>query len=281
MHVTGTITAMLVASAALLVVPPRVRLPPRTGGLPRWSSPARRSRTAATVGLLTGTGLVLLDPGLWWLALIVAAVTAIGVVRRGVGPPAAARDTDRQLIATYCDLLASCLDAGMALAGALGAVSEALVTFDPSAGSGRAGAGSVVDEVGAVPRGAARRGGAPGGVGQVRRRDGPIDLLDSVAAMLRLGADPSTAWRAAEESEDLAPIAAAARRSAAGGGALAQAVREHAAQLRQQTAAADLRSAGRAGVLMTAPLGVCFLPAFLCLGLAPVVVGLLGQLDMF
>ena len=36
-----------------------------------------------------------------------------------------------------------------------------------------------------------------------------------------------------------------------------------------------------AGVLMTAPLGVCFLPAFLCLGLAPVVLGLLGQLDIF
>jgi pilus assembly protein TadC len=42
-----------------------------------------------------------------------------------------------------------------------------------------------------------------------------------------------------------------------------------------------VRAAGRAGVLMTAPLGICFLPAFLCLGLAPVVVGLLGQLEIF
>ena len=32
---------------------------------------------------------------------------------------------------------------------------------------------------------------------------------------------------------------------------------------------------------MTAPLGLCFLPAFLCLGLAPVVVGLLASLHLF
>ena len=286
MQVTGTITAMLVASAALLVVPPPVRLPPRSDGPPRLSSPALLNRRAATVGLLTGTGFVLLDPGLWWLGLVVAAVMAIGVLRRGAGPPAATRTADRQLIATYCELLASCLDAGMALAGALEAVSEALVAFDSSARSIRGGARSVLDAAGtgAGHSGAGQSGAGDSGTGDAgpaRRRDGPIDLLDSVAAMLRLGADPSTAWRTAETSDDLAPIAAAARRSAAGGGALAQAVREHAAQLRQQTVAADLRSAGRAGVLMTAPLGVCFLPAFLCLGLAPVVVGLLGQLDMF
>ena len=106
-------------------------------------------------------------------------------------------------------------------------------------------------------------------------------MLESVAAMLSLGADAQTAWRAADSVEELAPLAAAARRSAAGGGRLAQSVREHASTLRADDAASDLRAAGRAGVLMTAPLGICFLPAFLCLGLAPVVVGLLGQLDIF
>ena len=106
-------------------------------------------------------------------------------------------------------------------------------------------------------------------------------MFDAVAAMLALGAPPSTAWQPADLDDDLAPIAAAARRSAAGGGGLAQAVREHAAQLRADAAAASVRAAGRAGVLMTAPLGICFLPAFLCLGLAPVVVGLLGQLEIF
>ena len=99
--------------------------------------------------------------------------------------------------------------------------------------------------------------------------------------MLSHGASPLTAWRPAELDENLAPLAAAARRSAVGGSALAQAVREHAAHLRAETAAASVRAAGRAGVMMTAPLGICFLPAFLCLGLAPVVVGLLGQLEIF
>lgn len=274
MQVTGPITAMLVAAGALLVVPAPVRIPLRLEKPQRSSSPAPPSRRAVSVGLLAGTGIVVLDPRLWWLALIVATVLTFGVLRRGTARPAGARTADRQLVATYCDLLASCLDAGMALAGALRAVSDALTAFDSSAGSGRSGADVVFGGSGAGARGA-------DAAAAVTRGDGPVDVLDSVAAMLRLGADPSTAWRAAEDDEDLAPIAAAACRSAAGGGTLAQALREHAAHLRQQTAAADLRSAGRAGVLMTAPLGVCFLPAFLCLGLVPVVVGLLGQLDMF
>ena len=49
---------------------------------------------------------------------------------------------------------------------------------------------------------------------------------------------------------------------------------------REEARQESARAAGRAGVLMTAPLGVCFLPAFLCLGLAPVVLGLLGHLTI-
>ncbi|NJA60175.1 translation initiation factor IF-2, partial [Streptomyces sp. NEAU-H3] len=37
-------------------------------------------------------------------------------------------------------------------------------------------------------------------------------------------------------------------------------------------------AARRAGVLVTAPLGLCFLPAFLILGVAPVLLGLAGEL---
>jgi len=36
-------------------------------------------------------------------------------------------------------------------------------------------------------------------------------------------------------------------------------------------------AAERAGVLVTGPLGLCFLPAFLCLGVVPVVLGLAGS----
>lgn len=193
----------------------------------------------------------MLAPTLWWIVVPLAVVTGAVIAHLPTGRSAAEREADRRLIAVHSELLASCLDAGMAVGPALRAVSDVLSDRGPP--PGRSGAGSA----------------------------GPLATLDAVAAMLSLGADPGTAWRVADLDEDLAPLAAAARRSAAGGGGLAQAVREHAAQLRQEIAAASVRSAGRAGVLMTAPLGVCFLPAFLCLGLAPVVVGLLGQLDIF
>ncbi|MFD1151692.1 secretion system protein, partial [Saccharothrix hoggarensis] len=35
--------------------------------------------------------------------------------------------------------------------------------------------------------------------------------------------------------------------------------------------------AQRAAVLVAGPLALCFLPAFLCLGVAPVVIGLVGD----
>jgi pilus assembly protein TadC len=39
-------------------------------------------------------------------------------------------------------------------------------------------------------------------------------------------------------------------------------------------------AAQRAGVLITAPLGLCFLPAFVCLGIAPIVAGLAGEISL-
>ncbi|CKW18115.1 alanine rich membrane protein [Mycobacterium tuberculosis] len=37
----------------------------------------------------------------------------------------------------------------------------------------------------------------------------------------------------------------------------------------------------RAGVLIAGPLGLCFLPAFLCVGIVPLVVGLAGDVLQF
>ena len=160
-------------------------------------------------------------------------------------------------LAVHEDLLASCLDAGMAVAPALRAVAQAL------SGAGSAGPADFSAGITDLANG------------------GPIAALDAVAAMLALGADPDTAWQHADLDPDLAPLAAAARRSASGGAGFADAVREHAAALRARAAAESVQAAGRAGVLMTAPLGLCFLPAFVCWGLAPVVVGLIGKLNIF
>ena len=68
-----------------------------------------------------------------------------------------------------------------------------------------------------------------------------------------------------------------ARRSAASGAALAQGVAELAAQSRHDAADSAGADAERASVLIAGPLGLCYLPAFLCLGIVPVVAGLAGD----
>ena len=286
------IAALVITAAALCTVPDRVRRPggARSDKLARRAGLRGHRRTLVAGTVVTATGL-LLWPDRWWLALGAGAFAAVAVGGRRAGRSERARRADRSTAAVHADLFAACLDAGMAVAPALRAVSEVMTSAGwsaraPASGPERLQRNDPVrrsDGHGDAPgsaEGAASR--APiAAAGPTAYGSAPLAVLDSVAAMLLLGADPHTAWGAADDVEELAPLAAAARRSAAGGGGLADAVREHATLLRAEDAAADLRAAGRAGVLMTAPLGVCFLPAFLCLGLAPVVVGLLGQLDIF
>jgi hypothetical protein len=272
---TALVLALALGAVGLLIMPRRPRVwssgsaaivPSRGGG----SGAVRRAVVGA---MAVGAAGVLLAPNLWWVVLPVAGVTGVLLARRPAGVTGAQRAERRKVIVVSAELLAACLDAGMAVGPALRAVTDVLSS--PTPGSSAAPGSS------AVPGSAAARLSV--GVASINTPDpgGPLAVFDAVAAMLALGAAPTTAWQPADLDEDLAPLAAAARRSAAGGGGLAQAVREHAGQLRADAAAASVRAAGRAGVLMTAPLGICFLPAFLCLGLAPVVVGLLGQLEIF
>ncbi|WP_197375271.1 type II secretion system F family protein [Mycolicibacterium baixiangningiae] len=104
-------------------------------------------------------------------------------------------------------------------------------------------------------------------------------ILTRAADMLALGADAATAW--SDPGPPLDDHARAlmrlARRSAESGTALAQGVAELAAESRSDAADAARGAAERAAVLIAAPLGVCYLPAFLCLGIVPVVVGLAGD----
>lgn len=68
-----------------------------------------------------------------------------------------------------------------------------------------------------------------------------------------------------------------ARRSAASGAALAQGVEDLAATLRAEASDAAGARAERAAVLIAGPLGLCYLPAFICLGIVPVIAGLAGD----
>ena len=98
--------------------------------------------------------------------------------------------------------------------------------------------------------------------------------LTQVAGLLRLGADPVEAWRGVAADEVLAPVARAACRSVDSGIRLASGMEQAAADVRAQVRASAEARAHRAGVLAMVPLGLCFLPAFVCLGVVPVVVGI-------
>ena len=98
-----------------------------------------------------------------------------------------------------------------------------------------------------------------------------------VAGLLELGADPVDAWRTVEHRQALAAFARAAARSAGTGAALARVARTECARLRAELTDAAQARAQRAAVLITGPLGLCVLPAFLVLGIEPVVIGLAGE----
>lgn len=102
--------------------------------------------------------------------------------------------------------------------------------------------------------------------------------LRNVAELLALGADPRAAWRPAMDHPSVAGLATAAIRTARSGAAMADAIDELAAVLRASAIDRAEARAQRAGVLITGPLGLCFLPAFFCLGVLPVVIGLADQL---
>lgn len=105
-------------------------------------------------------------------------------------------------------------------------------------------------------------------------------LLRRAADLVALGADPETAWRIGPDEADDGCVALArlARRSASSGSALADGAAELAEQARQEATHRAAAAAERAGVLIAGPLGLCFLPAFVCLGIVPVVAGLAGEI---
>jgi pilus assembly protein TadC len=196
------------------------------------------------------------------VALLVAGPlgVAAGLVVALVGPvllaraePRALRDEREQLardLPLLLDLLGACLAGGAPLGAAADAVAAA------------------------VPGPAGRR-------------------LAAVSAALAVGSPPASAWAAlsgetepgavgrGEKAEPDDPYAAAARtlgRAAEGGAPVVGAVSRLASEARAQARAAGEQRARRVGVLVVAPLGLCFLPAFVLLGVVPVVAGLAGPL---
>lgn len=105
---------------------------------------------------------------------------------------------------------------------------------------------------------------------------GPLgEQLRSVAALSRLGADPRRAW--GDVPPELAPLGRVVVRAGESGATAAGSLRTLAAESRVTARAATQAAVQRAGVWVLAPLGACFLPAFVCLGVAPLVLGIAGD----
>lgn len=99
--------------------------------------------------------------------------------------------------------------------------------------------------------------------------------LAQAADLLVLGADPLQAWTVPDDADQSAlALASMARRSARAGSSPVRGLAELADNQRGQAEDAAAASSERAGVAISGPLGLCFLPAFVCLGIVPVVMGL-------
>ena len=102
---------------------------------------------------------------------------------------------------------------------------------------------------------------------------GPLgERLVGVAVRLEIGSDPVTVWRGLADDPVLAPLARAFARASRSGTPVGRALVRSADDLRASAAAQALERARSVGVRTAAPLGACFLPAFLLLGVVPTIV---------
>jgi pilus assembly protein TadC len=250
----GTAASARLRSAGVRTGPVRPGLSESSGPRPAATPPAwlpRLCGIGAAVAVLAGRGAL--------ASVLVAAALAGWLPGRRAADArdrverATARDLPR-----VADLLATCLEAGLSVPDAADVVGTAVT----------------------------------GPLGTAVRRAG---------AALRAGADPHAVWsdaqpaggpaavagagagRAAVASEEgpVGPgwsrLAAALERGSASGAPLAGLLRAVADDERDRARWAAEGAAARAGVRAIGPLVACFLPAFVLVGVVPVVVGIAGQ----
>ncbi|MBB2744579.1 UNVERIFIED_ORG: pilus assembly protein TadC [Microbispora rosea subsp. rosea] len=108
---------------------------------------------------------------------------------------------------------------------------------------------------------------------------GPVgERLSWAGAQMRLGAPPEEAWAALSDEPALAALARTMIRAAQSGAPVADVLTRLADDARRTAQATASAAARRVGVHAVAPLGLCFLPAFVFLGITPMVAGLAGQI---
>jgi hypothetical protein len=100
----------------------------------------------------------------------------------------------------------------------------------------------------------------------------------STVEALRRGDHADEAWSGWLGDPVLAPIGRTAARASRTGAAFAAELRRSAGRLRMARRTAVRQKVQRVSVLVAVPLGLCFLPAFVCVAVVPTVVGLFPSL---
>jgi len=104
------------------------------------------------------------------------------------------------------------------------------------------------------------------------------ELLGGIGRLAALGAPPEQAWAVALGDPHWAPVARAVVRAHYSGAALTEVLAKVADDRRRALRADAEVAAARASVRAVLPLGLCFLPAFVLVGVVPVVAGFVGSL---
>uniref|UniRef100_UPI0025B98752 type II secretion system F family protein n=1 Tax=Corynebacterium sp. TaxID=1720 RepID=UPI0025B98752 len=142
------------------------------------------------------------------------------------------------------------------------------------AAAGQAGLPAVAAGRAAVP-GAGPDPRDDGDRGRTRDRGRAVADLHRVAGLLELGAG-ANAWKHLADDPDFGPVARRAAAQVRNGGRLSEAVTAQADRLRRRADDTARAGAERVLVAVAAPLTLCFLPAFVVVGLVPLVIGFAG-----
>jgi pilus assembly protein TadC len=102
--------------------------------------------------------------------------------------------------------------------------------------------------------------------------------IEAVTRAMLSGAPPEEAWGPWLADPELAGIARTFVRASDSGAAAAAEISRAAARLRSQRRSLAQQRAARMSVWVVLPVGFCFLPAFILVGVVPIAAGLLGGL---
>lgn len=108
---------------------------------------------------------------------------------------------------------------------------------------------------------------------------GPLgEDFATITAKLDLGADPVRVWQEVATLPAIGPLGRAFARTSRTGASVTVVLGRCADDLRARRRAESQRVARSAGVRTAAPLGACFLPAFIIVGIAPTLFGMFQRL---